>query len=116
MGVRGEREREGANVRLSPIFSSTYLLRHRLRQRQQVRDALAVLDLLRLEAVVLGREAQRVLALVVEEELCVRDGLLQLTNLLVARPRLPPEPVELGVLGLRGKRGEEGGNGKVGGW
>ena len=65
-----------------------------------MRDAAPVLDLLRLEAVVLGRELQRELALVVEEEARVRERALQLADLLLARARLPAQPVQLGALRL----------------
>jgi hypothetical protein len=81
-----------------------------------VRDALPVLDLLRLELVVLGRHAQQRLALVKEVRLRVAQRALKLADLVFARPPLEAHAIQLGVLRLRvAGRGRGGGGGRVSG-
>lgn len=92
MGARSERSRAHA--------APPHLLRHGLREREEVRDALAVLDLLRAQLVVLRLHAQQLLALVKEVRLRVRERALQRAHLFLARPPLEAHAREVRDLRL----------------
>jgi hypothetical protein len=66
-----------------------------------VRDALAVLDFLRAQLVILPLHAQQLLALVKKVLLRVRQRALQLADLLLAGAPLEARAVQIRVLGLR---------------
>ena len=72
-----------------------------------MRDALAVLDFLRAELIVLPLHTQQLLALVKEVFLCVRECALQLAYLLLARATLEARAVQVRVLSLRAGMGTD---------
>ena len=83
-----------------PASPGSHLLRNGLSERQQVRNAPPVLQLLGLELVILRSQAQRHLALVVQQHLGVRQGALQLLHLLIPGPQCPAQAVQLRAVRL----------------